>query len=444
VRVLLVATYELGHQPGNLAGPAAVLRGRGHDVRVLDTSVDPWDPALAEWADRVAFSVPMHTATRLARELASRVTKPTCCYGLYAAMCDDVVDVVIAGEYEDGLVAWVEGRAPGPPVQLGPPRRATVAAAPARDLLPPLDRYARLAVDGELRLVGSVEASRGCAHRCRHCPVPVVYNGRVRLTSEERTLADIAQLVDAGAQHVSFGDPDFLNAPQHSLRIVRGLHGQFPDVTFDCTTKVEHVLRHRALLPELAESGCLFVVSAFESLNDAILERLDKGHTATDAALAVHLLREQGIDVRPSFLPFTPWTAHDDLVTLVEFVADHDLVGSVDPVQYTIRLLLPAGSLLLDHPDLAPHLGPWDDAHLTFTWTAAHPEMDELQRELALLVENSVERGDPLAATYACVREVVGLAPIDLTDVSTDRPRLTESWFCCAEPTNVQMKAVAP
>jgi radical SAM superfamily enzyme YgiQ (UPF0313 family) len=442
VRVLLVATYELGHQPANLAAPAARLRARGHDVRVLDTSVDPWDPALVDWADRVAFSVPMHTATRLARELARGITKPTCCYGLYAAMCDDVADVVIAGEYEDALVAWADGEAPGPIVQLGRPRHAPMDARPARDLLPPLDRYVRLAVGDELRLVGSVEASRGCAHRCRHCPVPVVYNGRVRLANDDETLSDVAQLVERGARHLTFGDPDFLNAPQHSMRIVRAVHERYPDLTFDCTTKVEHVLRYRELLPELARAGCLFVVSAFESLNDAILERLDKGHTAADAARAVHLLRDHGIDVRPSFLPFTPWTTRDDLVTLVEFVADHDLVGSVDPVQYTIRLLLPAGSLLLEHPDLAPHLGGWDDERLTFTWTPAQPDMDDLQRQLALLVEQSVGRGDPISTTYACVRSAIGVEAVDVSSAPIDRPRLTESWFCCAEPTDVQMKAV--
>ena len=110
MRVLFVATYELGQQPGNLAGPAGRLRERGHEVRLLDTSLDPWDPTFVDWADRVAFSVPMHTATRLARELATTIAKPVCCYGLYASMCADVADAVIAGEYEDALVAWARRR----------------------------------------------------------------------------------------------------------------------------------------------------------------------------------------------------------------------------------------------------------------------------------------------------------------------------------------------
>jgi radical SAM superfamily enzyme YgiQ (UPF0313 family) len=438
MNVLLVATYELGHQPLNLAGPAARLRAHGHSVRALDISVDPWDPMLVASSDKVAFSVPMHTATRMVRELAARVDKPVCCYGLYAGMCDDVAERVIAGEYEDALVDWVEHGTRGDTVDLTRAAGTHCAPVPDRALLPPLDRYARLVDGDESRLAGYVEASRGCTHRCRHCPVPVVYDGRVRVTAQSAVLGDVEQLVDAGASHITFGDPDFLNAPAHSMRVVRALHGRFPQLTFDCTVKVEHVLRHDDLWPELAAAGCSFVVSAFESLNDTILERLDKGHTAADAARAVTLLRAHGIDVRPSFLPFTPWTTRDDVRSLLDFVHEHDLVGSVDSVQYTIRLLLPRASLLLHHPDLAPYLGEWDDERLTYRWRAADPAVDELQVEIAAIVEASTEAGEDAATTYARVRTAAGAPRVDLSEVTLDRPRLSESWFCCAEPTEAQ------
>jgi Radical SAM superfamily len=410
VHILLVATYELGHQPGSLGMAASFLRARGDDVRALDVSIDPWDPSLVEWADEVAFSVPMHTATRLARDLAREIDKPVRVFGLYAAQCGDF----------------------GSPVTWD-------AAVPARDLLPPLDRYTRLVIDGETRLVGSVAATAGCAHRCRHCPVPVTYDGRVQRLDEAAVAADIAQLVDSGAQHITFGDPDFLNAPPHSRRIVAAMHARFPDLTFDCTIKVEHVLRHADLWPELAEAGCVFVVSAFESVDDEVLARLDKGHTALDAARAVDILRAAGVDVRPSWLPFTPWTTREGLIALLDFVHEHDLVGSVDPVQYTVRLLVPRGSLLLDHPDLAPYLGSWDDERSTYTWLHPDPDVDRLQSTLAELVEG----GGDVVELYAAVRAAVGATPVDLSSCTTGRPRLTESWFCCAEPTEIQLRSVA-
>src|SRR4051812_40065376 len=390
MRILLVSTYELGHQPLHVASPAAALCSAGHEVRCLDLSVQHWDLEQVEWADRVAFSVPMHTAMRLAMSAAEAVKrdhpdKPVCFYGLYAPVSRDLTlgrlaDRVIAGEYEPALVAWAGGaQTNGNVIELGRGSFET----PARDLLPPLERYARLAIGDEERLGGYVEASHGCVHMCRHCPIPAVYDGRIRIVHRDAVIDDIAQLVEAGARHITFGDPDFLNGRTHSLAVAREMHERFPELTFDCTVKVEHILEFPQVWPELARCGCLFVVSALECVNDEILGRLDKGHTAAQAADAIALLREHGIELRPSFMPFTPWTTHEDVARLLDFVAEHDLVGNVDPVQYTIRLLLPEGSLLLDHPDMGPHLGAYDPERLSWTWTAADPEVDELQARLA-------------------------------------------------------------
>jgi len=443
VRVALVSCYELGHQPLGVAGPAAALRDAGHDVRGVDLAVESWDPGLVAWADRLACSVPMHTATRIARQViddvrARRPDLPVLCFGLYGAAMADVADRVLAGETDAALVAWVDGHDDGRVVHLE--RAAGRGRPPARDLLPPLDRYARLVRAGKEWTVGVTEASRGCAHRCRHCPVPVVYDGRIRIVDVDAVLADVQQQVAAGAEHLTFADPDFLNGPHHARRVVAAVHEHFPALTFDCTVKVEHVLDHRDAWPELAAAGCLFVVSAFESVDDATLRRLDKGHTAADEAAAVAVLRAHGIDVRPSWLPFTPWTTLEQLRGLVDFVADHDLVGSVDPVQYTIRLLLPPGSLLLDHPDVVPHLGGYDAARASHSWTAADPAMDALQLELAELVEAGLAAAEPIPVVYGRVRAALGLAPVRVDERRAAAvPRLTEPWFCCAEPTAAQL-----
>ena len=453
MKALLVSGYELGHQPLHLASPAAALLGAGHEVRCLDLSVDPYDPALVDWADALALSVPMHTAMRLAVRAAEAVRRrrpelPICMYGLYAPVGRDLTatalaDRLIAGEYEAALVAWVDelaaGRAAHVDRALDMRLERTAFRVPARHLLPPLGRYAHLALDGEERPVGYVEATHGCRHRCRHCPLPVVYDGALRAVGRDVVLADVEQLVGAGARHITFGDPDFLNGPAHSLRIVRAMRERFPELTFDCTVKVEHVLDHAELWPELGASGCLFAVTAIETLNDGILTRLDKGHTAEQAARAVELLREHRIEPRPTFLPFTPWTAIDDLLELLEFVERHDLVGNVDPVQYSLRLLLPEGSLLLDRPDaeLRERLGPYDAERLTYAWSAADPMVDLLQTRLGELTEASAAAGEGPAEAFAKVRaavhEVAGLElpadPIPAGSVE-GRPRLTEPWFC--------------
>lgn len=453
MRVLLISTYELGHQPVHVASPAAALRAAGHDVACMDLSVEPYDTGRVSWADAVAFSVPMHTAMRLALRAAARVRRerpgvPVCFYGLYAPVSRDttvgsVADVVLAGEYEPALVGWagtLEGRLPpaaaGPVVQLG--RGRGQFQVPARDLLPPLERYAHLAAGGQELLVGAVEATHGCKHTCRHCPVPTVYDGAFRVVDAQVVADDIDQVVAAGARHITFTDPDFLNGPTHALRIVEAMHARHPALTFDCTVKAEHVLDHADVWPRMAAAGCLFVVCALETCNQAILELLDKGHTATQAGEAVDLLRRHGIELRPSFLPFTPWTTVQDVADILDFVVGHDLVANVDPVQYSIRLLLPEGSLLLDRPELAPFLGPYDPERLSYTWTPADPETTALQAELAALAEEGAAAGDPPGATflkvYAAVRRALGdagaAAPAIPVGSTEGRPRLTEPWFC--------------
>jgi radical SAM superfamily enzyme YgiQ (UPF0313 family) len=449
VRVLLVNTYELGHQPVGIAAPAATIRARGHNVRALDLSVDSWDADAVAWADRVAFSVPMHTAMRIARDAIARTRTerpdvPIAAYGLYAPMLEDVADRVIAGETDAALAAWVDGDDDDRVLFLGRSARDSAASPPARDLLPALDRYAHLVDAGREVPVAYVEASHGCAHRCRHCPVPVIYDGRIRILDADAVVADVAQQVEAGARHLTFGDPDFLNGVHHSLRVARAVHDAFPDLSFDCTVKVEHILRHANVWPELAELGCRFVISAFESTNDAILERFAKGHTVADEAAAVALLRAHGIEIRPTWVPFTPWTTLDDVHELLRFVAEHDLVANVDPVQYTIRLLIPRDSLLLDLREVKSRVGAYDADRGAYPWTADDPELDVLQLELAALVESRLADDASLVEIYRDVCVAAGLTPPTIPDTVRDVPRLTEPWFCCAEPTALQLGTLDP
>jgi hypothetical protein len=276
-----------------------------------------------------------------------------------------------------------------------------------------------------------------------------VYRGRSRLIEAAAVLEDVAQVVAGGAGHISFADPDFLNRPRHALEVARALHAGFPALTFDATVKVEHILRHRELWDELRDAGLLFIVSAFESVDDAVLARLDKGHTAADEAVALEVVRSAGIELRPSWLPFTPWTTLASVGALLEFVAEQDLVSSTDPVQYSIRLLLPNGSLLLESPDetLARSLQGVRDG--STSWVAPEAALDELQARIAERAEQADD--EPLEFTFAAIWQLARSAGAPLGAEPPQpvvrpwlagrlRPHLTESWFCCAEPTGAQLQ----
>ncbi len=316
--------------------------------------------------------------------------------------------------------------------------KAGAPITPARDTLPGLDRYARLAQGDALTLAGYVEATRGCLHTCLHCPITPIYGGRFFVNPRAAVLDDIRQQVRAGAGHITFGDPDFFNGPGHSMAIVRALHEEFPDVTFDATIKVEHLIERRALIPELARLGCAFIVSAVESLSPTVLARLAKGHSRADVEEALRILDDAGIPMRPTFVAFTPWTSAADYLEVLDFIAAHDLVEHVDPIQCAIRLLVPPGSALLDMPDAAAWFGPLDEATLSHTWAHPDPRMDALQREVAALVEAAATAQLPARETFAAIHALAAerlsrhhaFSAIGQRAKSRPIPHLTEAWFC--------------
>jgi radical SAM superfamily enzyme YgiQ (UPF0313 family) len=456
---LLISCYELGHQPAGIAMPLGMLRRAGYEAETMDVSVEGFDADKVKRARFVGISVPMHTALRLGLRVAMEIRRLNpdchiCFYGLYASLNSDyllsaVADSVIGGEFEEALVqllAAVQSDASIDLKDVSTRSRASQPvlarlnfAKPDRRALAPLEHYAKLEYNGEQLLVGYVEASRGCLHHCTHCPIPSVYSGRFFVTPEDIVLEDIRGLVAAGARHITFGDPDFLNGPAHSLRIARAMHEEFPELTFDFTAKVEHILKHRTLIPELARAGCIFVVSAVESLSNAVLDRLVKGHTRDDVAEALRILRAAGVVLRPTFVSFTPWTTIDDYIDVLEFVESQGLIDQVDPVQYSIRLLVPPGSLLLSQPDSHQWLGRLVHESFSYEWAHPDPRMDELHYGVSAVVEQAAGANEDAAVTFYTILELAhavrGSGRADrlepMVDPSRARPpRLTEAWFC--------------
>jgi hypothetical protein len=306
---------------------------------------------------------------------------------------------------------------------------------PDRSQLRPLAQYARILIAGESRLAGYTEASRGCLHTCTHCPVVPVYQGRFFVIPVETVLADVAQQVAVGARHISFGDPDFLNGPGHALKVARSLHATFPDLTFDFTTKVEHLLERAALLPELRRLGAAFVISAFEAVNPTVLQRLEKGHTVADMEKALALLTAADLAVQPTWVPFTPWGSLSDYLQLLAWIRRHDLVPNVPLVQLAVRLLIPPDSELLHQPDVAAWLGALDAANFSYLWRHPDPRVDLLQQQIVAYAEQTTAT-DPYEAFAAVEALAYGLAdrtappPPRPSFAHPQPPRLTEDWFC--------------
>ena len=252
-------------------------------------------------------------------------------------------------------------------------------------------------------------------------------------------LADVAAQVAAGAQHITFGDPDFFNGPTHAMRIIDGLHVAHPRVTYDVTIKIEHLLKHRDLLPRLRDTGCLFVTSAVESVDDHALACLQKGHTRSDFVEAAALCRTVGLTLVPTFVAFHPWLTLEGYCDLLDTIATLDLVDHVPSIQLAIRLLIPEGSKLLELDEVTRVVTGFDPATLAYRWSHPDPRVDDLHREVAALVgvRVSSDRRVLFEEIRAIAHDRAGIARVDAAGPPRTLarvPYLSEPWYCCAEP----------
>jgi radical SAM superfamily enzyme YgiQ (UPF0313 family) len=434
----------------------------------MDLSREALNEEVIREAGLIAFYVPMHTATRLTLEFLEPVRRINpaahlCAYGLYATLSAEIlrargIHSFLGGEFEQmlvdlaehllGLSALPQIHALGSSVSLN----RLHFQVPDRSGLPSPRSYAHLVLpSGEQRVVGYTEASRGCKHLCRHCPVVPVYQGIFRIVDRETVLADVRQQVAAGVKHITFGDPDFFNGVGHAIPLIEALHREFPELTYDVTIKIEHLLKNAELLGALRTAGCLFIVSAVESLDDAILQRLEKHHTRADFFRAVELCRRAGITLQPTFIPFTPWTTFDQLLDLFEQLYRLDLMEAVAPVQLAIRLLIPAGSRLLELEEVRGLIGSFDAKGLVYPWQNPNAAIDKLCEQLQDIAAANEKHKLSRSATFEQMWKAVGKAADrvleqhkqPLTASGAAVPHLNEPWYCCAEPTREQLLPIA-
>ncbi|HKT12745.1 MAG TPA: CUAEP/CCAEP-tail radical SAM protein [Terriglobia bacterium] len=453
MKTVLISTYELGRQPFGLASPAAWLQQAGSTVTCLDLSCQPLNVETIRSADFIGIYIPMHTATRLAVQILPTIQKLNprahfCCYGLYAPVNEAFlrklgVKTILGGEFEEGLVATIKAlqnpsSSPGSQPTISLARQNFLV--PNRESLPPLSSYAKLLLGGgNSRITGYTEASRGCKHRCRHCPIVPVYNGVFRVVQPAAVLEDIKRQVAMGAEHITFGDPDFFNGIRHAMKVVTALHAEHPALTYDVTIKVEHLLKHAEFLPALRETGCAFVTSAVESLDDEVLSHLDKGHTFNDFVRVLDLCRQADLPLSPTFVAFTPWTTLQNYCSFIAGLRQLELADHVAPIQLGIRLLIPAGSRLLELAAISQTVGTFDESALVYPWRNPDPLVDDLCSN----IQNVVHQGGKQKATRrqifehvaAMAQEAAGIEPAGSLEPRdrVDRaatPYLTEPWYC--------------
>lgn len=396
-RMLVVSPFEAELQPLAAACAAAAMAGHGATVRGWDADVDR-DGMPDEAFDLILLSVQQFEGLDRGLSLADRLRAahpdvPIVAFGQYAQMNTRAflksVDAIAMDEPEriaEDLCGLAAGTLPLTEVPAllttsglrpRPPRRRISLNRPARDLFPSLVHYP--AHHTALGLMGNIEVSRGCHHKCTYCSVYGAYDGGVAAYELEPVLADVAQLADEGVRHFCFIDAEFFNSRTIGVEAIRRIAAEVPGSTFEFTTRVDHILDYTDLLRELVSLGLRRVTSALEFPSDRILRIFDKGIDVEHMRKAIATAEEIGFVLNPTFIPFTPWVRYDELLTFEDFLIETGLARVVHPTALQTRLLLFKGSPLL----ASPWLQDVDTVDRGFhvEWTHPDPRVEDLWQE---------------------------------------------------------------
>ena len=231
------------------------------------------------------------------------------------------------------------------------------------------------------------------------------------------------------------------------MQLIDAFHREFVAITYDVTIKIEHLRMHEKHLTTLRDTGCLFVTSAVESVDDAVLLALDKGHTCAGFLHVAGVFRELGMTMHPTFVPFTPWTTAESYIDLLRTIYQESLVENVTPIQLGIRLLIPEGSRMLELADIRSAIAAFDAESLVYPWKNGDARLDHLSetvQEIAAAADRQkLSRFAAFEQIWRVAHAAAGLNPAPLTaPIASVVPFLSEPWYCCAEPTKDQLVSI--
>lgn len=416
MEALLVSNFEGGYQPMTVATALTALVNAGIEVSVLDTYVDGIQEDKLRNKELIAISIPLFDSVQAAIELTQiiRRVNPSAhvtYFGQHATinanrLAGKYSDSCVCGEWEIPLVnlakylsgdedCQLEGIMTGHDVAQGKYIPTYMSRnhfnVPTRHLLPSLYKYPQKQINkllGSEQVVGSTEIARGCHHKCLYCSVYAAYEGKVLVIPESVILQDVQNLVEEGMTHLSFVDADFFNVKHLGAKILRKLHTSYPQLTYDLTTRIDHILENKEELLEMKELGVRFITSALEFPSELVLDEVGKNISISDIEEAVKVLREIGILLNPTFIMFNPWTRIDELSTFRTFVEENQLDSIIDPIQYETRLYLYKGSPLLRQASIQRLALTEHEFH--YDWKHPDPEMDELFQEIVTVPEEGI------------------------------------------------------
>jgi len=169
--------------------------------------------------------------------------------------------------------------------------------------------------------------SRGCAYaRCTYCELSGLIRKSYRRYSPERAVEDVITLVQVSkAREIYFQDDIFISEPDWVEEFCDRLSKSGLDILWSCESRFQGVSKD--LLLRMRKAGCWRIYYGFESGNQALLDRIEKGVTLEEARKASKQANEAGLDVVGFFmlgLPGeSPKEAEETIAFSLELGLDH-------------------------------------------------------------------------------------------------------------------------
>ncbi|GKW07622.1 arsinothricin biosynthesis radical SAM protein ArsL [Pectobacterium carotovorum] len=403
MNVLLVSIFEGGYQPITISTAYQALVGEVAvtDIEVLDIYVHGPDESKIRDRDLIFISLPLFDAVMPGVELLATIRRlnpdvKVCFYGQHATihaarLTETGADFCILGDWELPMQSLVNaisagGRGPlqgvmnrGDLTEPAPFFSKKGFSVPERHVLPPLEKYPNKQLNkllGKDVIVGSTELARGCKHKCLYCSVYAAYDGRVIKIPVDIITEDVKNMVYGGMTHLTFIDADWFSSRHYGIEILTELHKTHPELTFDITTRVDHIIENESRMELLRDLNVRIITSALEFPSENVLKIFNKQVTVSDTEKAIRIMKSSGIMLNPTFIMYNPWAGIRDMEHFHEWIDGVNLRDDIDPIQFETRLSLYKGSPLLLSDDIKNVSLIEHDFH--YDWAHSDPWVDEL------------------------------------------------------------------
>jgi len=360
------APYSLNDRYGKLAPVGAtlphlgllmlgaVLREKGHKVRVIDASAQGlnYEQTLAKAKkfrpDIIALTAvtPSLLKTVKLAEIMKKAfpTVPIVIGGPHFTAVPGqtlldyaVFDYGVVGEGEATLKELIEalsaGRSPldvpgvafreNGRISFGAPRSVIrnldSLPFPAWDLLDGFPRHYHPALFKYRKLPSThVISARGCPNKCIFCDTSV-FSRQIRFHSSEYVLEMIGYLVKRfGVKEIIFEDDQFLISKKRVAEICEGFLAAKWGISWCCSGRVNSV-NDLELLRLMKRSGCWQINYGIESGSQEILNAANKGITIAQIERAVGLTHEAGILSKGYFILGLPHETQKSITNTIHF-----------------------------------------------------------------------------------------------------------------------------